>query len=304
MKKSLIIAALAGSILSTPIAMAANQGLQAVIFDWAGTTVDYGSFAPLAAFQKVFSDAGVNISLNEARAPMGVDKRTHIERILQLKGINNEASVATRWKQKYGRDANQTDIDRLFSQFIPAQLDVINHHAKLIPGTLETTKYIKSKGWKIGSTTGYNSAMLEKVQKEAAKQGYKPDYNVASDMVSKARPGPNMIFKNCAYFNVAPNFVVKVDDTLPGIHEGLNAGAWTIMVLESGNALGVNENESKRMSQSEKSKRLAAARKEAENLAHFTVNSIQDVPAVLDKIDTLIKSGQYAYDWRNHQQKV
>ena len=30
--------------------------IEAVIFDWAGTTADYGSFAPVKAFMKAFSN--------------------------------------------------------------------------------------------------------------------------------------------------------------------------------------------------------------------------------------------------------
>ena len=33
--------------------------IQAVIFDWAGTTVDYGCFAPVQAFQEAFAHHGV-----------------------------------------------------------------------------------------------------------------------------------------------------------------------------------------------------------------------------------------------------
>ena len=33
--------------------------IEAVIFDWAGTTVDYGSFAPVVAFAKAFEKFGI-----------------------------------------------------------------------------------------------------------------------------------------------------------------------------------------------------------------------------------------------------
>ena len=31
------------------------KNIKAVIFDWAGTTVDYGSFAPVAVFLEIFN---------------------------------------------------------------------------------------------------------------------------------------------------------------------------------------------------------------------------------------------------------
>ncbi len=43
-------------------------------FDWAGTTVDYGCFAPLEVFMKIFQKRGVEITAAEARKPMGLLK--------------------------------------------------------------------------------------------------------------------------------------------------------------------------------------------------------------------------------------
>lgn len=48
--------------------------IEAVIFDWAGTTVDYGCFAPLEVFMKIFQKRGVEITAEEARKPMGLLK--------------------------------------------------------------------------------------------------------------------------------------------------------------------------------------------------------------------------------------
>ena len=46
--------------------------INAVILDWAGTTVDFGSFAPTQIFVEAFRRAfGVEITLAEARVPMG-----------------------------------------------------------------------------------------------------------------------------------------------------------------------------------------------------------------------------------------
>lgn len=39
--------------------------IEAVIFDWAGTTVDYGSLAPVIAFKKAFKDVGIELTDSE-----------------------------------------------------------------------------------------------------------------------------------------------------------------------------------------------------------------------------------------------
>lgn len=52
--------------------------VKTVIFDWAGTTVDYGCFAPLKVFLEIFRRRGIEVTIAEARGPMGRMKRDHI----------------------------------------------------------------------------------------------------------------------------------------------------------------------------------------------------------------------------------
>jgi len=46
--------------------------LQAVIFDFVGAVIDYGSCAPAATFVEVFRRFGVEITAAEAREPLGL----------------------------------------------------------------------------------------------------------------------------------------------------------------------------------------------------------------------------------------
>ena len=64
--------------------------IQAVIFDWAGTTVDYGSRAPIVAFQQAFANVGIEITEAEIRKDMGLDKYTHIHKIINLPAVQND----------------------------------------------------------------------------------------------------------------------------------------------------------------------------------------------------------------------
>ena len=57
--------------------------LQALIFDWAGTLVDWGSFAPTQVLIDAFAGFGVPLSLAEARGPMGLAKWDHIHALGQ-----------------------------------------------------------------------------------------------------------------------------------------------------------------------------------------------------------------------------
>ena len=60
-----------------------------VIMDWAGTAVDFGCFAPLNAFLRVFQEQGVTITYRQAREPMGLLKIEHIKAILMSFSSNN-----------------------------------------------------------------------------------------------------------------------------------------------------------------------------------------------------------------------
>lgn len=197
--------------------------LQLAVFDWAGTLIDFGSLAPLVAFLKVFEAEGVTVSLAEARAPMGIEKRSHIATMLAA------PALAVRWKAAKGSPPGEADIDRLFAAFQPAQIAAIAEHADLIPGVLDTVAALRARGLKIGSTTGYNRQMIDAVLPEAERQGLTPDYLCCSSDVPQGRPGPAMALVNAAQLSVTNVAAcVKVDDTVAGVEEGLNAGFWSV----------------------------------------------------------------------------
>ena len=62
--------------------------IEGVIFDWAGTTVDFGCFAPVNVFLEIFKNAGVEVTMEEARIPMGMLKRDHIKAMLKMPRIS------------------------------------------------------------------------------------------------------------------------------------------------------------------------------------------------------------------------
>ena len=85
--------------------------LKLVVFDWAGTTVDYGSFAPVAAFDKAFRAFAVQPTMDEIRAPMGMLKRDHIRTMLQMEG------VAAQWQARTGKAAAESDVEAIYRVF-------------------------------------------------------------------------------------------------------------------------------------------------------------------------------------------
>lgn len=153
--------------------------LEAVIFDWAGTTVDYGCFAPVQAFAEVFKAFGIEPAMEEVREPMGMLKRDHIKAMLAMPRIR------TLWEEKYGRPSGETDIDSLYQMFEGKLMSILESFTDIKPGVLETVKILREKGISIGSTTGYTDGMMEIVVKKAEEHGYKPDAWFSPDSTNK-----------------------------------------------------------------------------------------------------------------------
>lgn len=259
-----------------------------VIFDWAGTTLDYGCYAPAVVFIEVFRQRGVEISMEQARLPMGLKKADHI------RAISRQDLVADLWIETHGRDCTEADVQEMYEKdFVPLQVASIADYSQLIPGTVEATNDLRSRQITIGSTSGYFTAAMEINLREAKKQGYTPDANACASDVPAGRPEPWMVLSNMQQARVfPPAAVVKVDDTKPGVAEGLNAGTWTIGLSRTGNEVGLNERELAALPEEEVERRVARA---AEGLAavgaHYVVESIAEVPAVIDEIELRLKMG-------------
>jgi len=262
--------------------------LKAVILDWAGTTMDYGCYAPAVVFVEVYKRKGVPISMEEARIPMGAHKKVHIRKISQLD------SVSKRWEEIHGRKPNEDDVDEMFADFVPLQLACLADYSDLIPGTLEAITRFRERGLKIGSTTGYLPEMMAMLKEEASQRGYGPDSSVCAGDVPAGRPEPWMCLENAKNLGVYPmESIVKVDDTLPGIDEGLNAGMWSIGLAKTGNEIGLNQEEIEALTADELQVKLEGAYRRMWQVgAHYVVDGIWDVPIVLDLIDERLSRGE------------
>ena len=92
--------------------------VKAAIFDWAGTMVDHGSLAPMGVFVEAFARFGVELTIDEARGPMGMAKRPHIAALMTL------PRVAAAWRKQHGREPSEADIDAVYEVFVPMNVEV------------------------------------------------------------------------------------------------------------------------------------------------------------------------------------
>lgn len=254
--------------------------IKAVILDWAGTTVDFGSRAPMGVFVKVFEHFGVDITIEEARVPMGLPKRDHIRALLEM------PRVAEGWRAAHGHAPDESAVDVVYEAFMPANMEVAAEYADLIPGVSKMAQTLRDQGIAIGSTTGYTRGIMDQILPVAKQQGYTPDTLVCDGETPSGRPSPFMIYRCLLDLAIQPAWTcVKVDDTAPGIAEGLAAGCWTVGVSLTGNEMGLAPGELGALPTAERAQRNARARDRLLACgAHYVIDSVADLPSCLDAI--------------------
>lgn len=254
---------------------------KAVVFDWAGTVIDFGSFAPMGAFVETFAKFGVETTIADARKPMGLPKRAHIAAMLA------EPHIAAGWEEAQGAPPDEAAIDAVYRVFVPLNEEVVKDYCTLVPGTLDAVAYIRGKGMKIGSTTGYTRSIMERVLPLAAALGYEPDNLVCADDLPLGRPTPIGMYKCFLDLMVFPaSAVIKVDDTEPGIAEGAAAGCVTVGLTLSGNEAGLTPDELAGLSAPERQalhERVAAKLVAAG--ADHVIGTVAELPELIERLE-------------------
>lgn len=231
------------------------QKTELVIFDWAGTTVDYGCFAPVQAFVEAFRTYGIEPAMEEVRKPMGMLKINHIRTMLEMPRISGL------WKECQGRGWNEEDVEAVYKNMERRTLEILPQFAEVKPYVLEVVEELRSLGIKIGSTTGYTDEMMEIVVPAARADGYVPDMWVSPNSVKNmGRPYPYMIFRNMETLQASSvSGVIKVGDTVADIKEGKNAGVTTVGIVEGSSVMGLSRTEYEALDDSGKLERCRRA---------------------------------------------
>jgi len=261
--------------------------VRAVVMDWAGTAVDYGSIGPVAVFIEVFRLFGVTVSVAEARQFMGLMKKDHIRGMCGLPSVQNS------WVQEHGRLPDEKDIDAMYRETERLMIAGIAKHSDPIPGLLETVDQLRRDEIKIGTSTGYNSPMMKVLVPLAAQKGYQPDNVVCASDVPAGRPYPWMCFKNAIDLQVYPmEAMVKIGDTISDIEEGLNAGIWTVGITQTGNELGLSQHEVESLHREElETKLFQIEQKFKDSGANFVIRGIWDLFTVIESVNQCLSWG-------------
>ncbi|VDG17973.1 phosphonoacetaldehyde hydrolase [Lactobacillus sp.] [Lactiplantibacillus mudanjiangensis] len=256
--------------------------IQAVIFDWAGTTVDYGSRAPIVAFQQAFANVGIEITEAEIRKDMGLDKYTHIHKIINLPTVQND------WQARFQVLPTSDDCDRIYVDFKAILLASLTNFSQLKPGMPAVIDYLNSQQIPYGTTTGYDEEMLSIVAPIAANQGYQPVVNITSAQTNGiGRPAPAMLELACDQLEVTDlTQVLKVGDSINDILEGQNADTITVGIVEGSNLIGLSEDDFAALSIPQQAllRAKVASQYEAAGADHILL-SMSELPALIDAIN-------------------
>ncbi|PAF19193.1 phosphonoacetaldehyde hydrolase [Terribacillus saccharophilus] len=252
--------------------------LQGVLFDWAGTTVDYGCMAPVGSFMDMFAEKGIQVSMEETRQPMGMAKIDHIRTMLEMPGI---------YSQLGNQKISEKDITEMNERFEQLLFKNLADYADPVPGAVAAVEEIIDMDLKIGTTTGYTRDMMKIVQAGAAEKGYAPDIVITAEDVGAGRPFPWMAYAAAMKMGVYPmNRIVKVGDTVMDMKEGRNAGAWTVGLVYGSSEFGLTQTETKQLSEQDRLSRAAEVRERLiEAGAHHVLDTIADLPAYLKELD-------------------
>lgn len=264
--------------------------VKALILDWSGTLADAYVIAPAVVFVEVFKNQGVEISMLEARGPMGLRKDLHIQQ------LTLDPVIAERWKSIKGKYPDQSDVDAMFVDFVPAQLGCLRKYTTLLPGVKDVCNRLQGQGIKIGASTGFIRSMVDVLLEDCIKQGFTPDATVAGDeVIHGARPAPHMVYKNLDILGIDPiQSVVKVDDTASGVGEAINAGCWGVGVVRYSNYMNINTlEEADQLSDDEIARRMAHTRDILlKTGAHYVIDSLADIEPVIEDINQRLARGE------------
>jgi phosphonoacetaldehyde hydrolase len=167
-------------------------------------------------------------------------------------------------------------------------------HGDFIPGFLDTYAWLQAQGIGVATTTGYTRKIMTPLIASAERDGFKPALVICCDDIARSRPDP-MGMQRCmeALALNDPAKVVKVDDTAPGLQEGINAACWTVGVAASGNALGWSWDQWVAASDDERAEATAVAGQTLRDAgAHEVIDSVADLKTALSRIEARILRGE------------
>ncbi len=255
--------------------------IEAVIFDWAGTMVDYGCMAAIETYREIFASYNISLTTEEIRRGMGQDKVDHIREILE------SDRIAKLWLKKTGMEPNEGDVSELNRMFQRTIINKFPYHSEPKEHVRNTIQILREQGIKIGSTTSYTKDMMDVLVPIARNKKLEVDVVINSeDIRGQGRPNPFMIFKNMEKLGInSVKSVVKIGDTVNDIKEGVNAGVYSIGVTDGSSEMGLSFDEFEALSEEEKEyKRQIVTERFKKAGAYYVIHNMKSLLYVINAI--------------------
>ena len=278
--------------------------IRACIFDLGGTIIDRYSLTPLVAFRKAFKNRGIDLFPSLIRKDMGMNKMDHINKIFEDPNVQ---------KQWYGRNLETIDerIKKdIFKNFSRIQAKETVERMKIIPETRDCIRYLQDNNILTGVTTGFDYEQTMRVKSILETYNIYLDSYVSSTCLDlPGRPEPYMIHKNIDNLNINDHrTIIKIDDTVTGIKEGLNAGCLTVAVarwsinmdvdtyedmMRLDNAIMDGSNNYS-LNYHNKKEKLKESREILKSSgAHYVIDTLEELPGIIEHINRMDEPNPY-----------
>jgi len=256
------------------------SGTKLVIFDWAGTLIDHGCFAPVLALQSAFETVGLTVSKAQVRSLLGLRTQDLIASLLRI------PSVSRSFEGQFARKPDAADVDRLYAAYIPAQLASIERCSALIDGAFASFASLREQGIAIATAACDFRAASELVLECARKQGLVPDFAICADDVTAGRPAPFMLHACMQALRVErAREVLVVGDTPLDVLTARNAGCLSTGVAGTGNEVGLTSAEWEELTLPARNAALANAHRTLRDAgADFVIDTLSELPLVIRRI--------------------
>ena len=126
--------------------MSASLKGQMVVFDWAGTLVDYGCLAPARAFLEAFAKSRLMLTMSQVRWSMGLHNYEHIHTLFEMPPVSEQFQAV------HGRPWNDADVLNCYDDLNPLLLDACHQYSHLTPGVLDVVAQLRARGLKIAAS--------------------------------------------------------------------------------------------------------------------------------------------------------
>lgn len=210
-----------------------SNGTKLIVTDIAGTVQDKFSKAPTVAMVKAFKRLKIQLLPSEGRKYMGLPKHPHLMNTLAMPEIQTQLK-ALGYPNGVLPEEKVEELKKFLGEELSQAIKEPTHH-RVIPGVIDAFKILRSGSFgkvMIVPCTGYYTEHAQMMEKYANAQGLYFDLPVvSSDQVKNPRPFGGMILKIMKTAGITNHRnVIKIDDTVAGLKEGIDAGVATMGV--------------------------------------------------------------------------